>query len=165
MKVLLHYQAVAVLHQLMRSRRVSKVRNFRLTCQWPTSRSNTMPVRQMAQAAAQTLELTTATEQHGRLLISTALAAVTPELIWRYSSVIRSTSARMMEAPAKNCGLMIPQTPQLGGWLIFTADLAAVTPENTWRYSSVIRSTSMRMMEAAAENCGLMIPQTPQLGG
>ena len=64
-----------------------------------------------------------------------------------------------------NCGLMIPQTPQLGGWLISTADLAAVTPDITWRYSSVIRSTSVRMMEAAATNCGLMIPQTPQLGG
>ena len=24
----------------------------------------------------------------------------------------------MMEAAAQNCGLMIPQTPQLGGWLI-----------------------------------------------
>ena len=71
----------------------------------------------------------------------------------------------MMEAAARNCGLMIPQTPQLGGWLISTADLAAVTPDITWRYSSVIRSTSVRMMEAAAQNCGLMIPQTPQLGG
>ena len=71
----------------------------------------------------------------------------------------------MMEAAATNCGLMIPQTPQLGGWLISAAGLAAVTPDNTWRYSSVIRSTSVRMMEAAAQNCGLMIPQTPQLGG
>jgi hypothetical protein len=26
----------------------------------------------------------------------------------------------MMEAAARNCGLMIPQTPQLGGWLIST---------------------------------------------
>ena len=50
----------------------------------------------------------------------------------------------MMEAAAQNCGLMIPQTPQLGGWLISTAELAAVTPDNTWRYSSVIRSTSVR---------------------
>ena len=32
--------------------------------------------------------------------------------------MIRSTSVRMMEAAAQNCGLMIPQTPQLGGWLI-----------------------------------------------
>ena len=53
-----------------------------------------------------------------------------------------------------NCGLMIPQTPQLGGWLISTAGLTAVTPEITWRYSSVIRSTSMRMMEAAARTVG-----------
>ncbi len=50
----------------------------------------------------------------------------------------------MMEAAATNCGLMIPQTPQLGGWLISTAGVAAVTPEVTCRYSSVIRSTSMR---------------------
>ena len=41
-----------------------------------------------------------------------------PGITWRYSSVIRSTSVRMMEAAATNCGLMIPQTPQLGGWLI-----------------------------------------------
>ena len=40
--------------------------------------------------------------------------AVTPDITWRYSSVIRSTSVRMMEAAATNCGLMIPQTPQLG---------------------------------------------------
>ena len=60
----------------------------------------------------------------------------------------------MMEAAAQNCGLMIPQTPQLGGWLISTAGLAAVTPDNTWRYSSVIRSTSVRMMEAAARTVG-----------
>ena len=40
----------------------------------------------------------------------------------------------MMQAAATNCGLMIPQTPQLGGWLISTAELAAVTPDNTWRY-------------------------------
>ena len=97
--------------------------------------------------------------------IYSGLAAVTPDNTWRYSSVIRSTSVRMMEAAATNCGLMIPQTPQLGGWLISTAGLAAVTPDITWRYSSVIRSTSVRMMEAAAQNCGLMIPQTPQLGG
>ena len=32
----------------------------------------------------------------------------------------------MMEAAATNCGLMIPQTPQLGGWLISTAELPAV---------------------------------------
>ena len=50
--------------------------------------------------------------------ITAGLAAVTPEITWRYSSVIRSTSVRMMEAAATNCGLMIPQTPQLGGWLI-----------------------------------------------
>ena len=37
---------------------------------------------------------------------------------------------RVMEAAAENCGLMIPQTPQLGGWLISGADLAAVTPEH-----------------------------------
>ena len=48
----------------------------------------------------------------------------------------------MMEAAATNCGLMIPQTPQLGRWLISAAGLAAVTPDNTCRYSSVIRSTS-----------------------
>ncbi len=30
-----------------------------------------------------------------------------------------------------NCGLMIPQTPQLGGWLISAAELAAVTPDIT----------------------------------
>ncbi len=34
----------------------------------------------------------------------------------------------MMEAAAQNCGLMIPQTPQLGGWLISTADLASSHP-------------------------------------
>ena len=63
----------------------------------------------------------------------------------------------MMEAAAQNCGLMIPQTPQLGGWLISAADLATVTPDNGWwRYSSVIRSTSVRRMEAAAKNCGLI---------
>ena len=39
----------------------------------------------------------------------------------------------MMEAAATNCGLMIPQTPQLGGWLISTAELATVTPDITWR--------------------------------
>ena len=61
--------------------------------------------------------------------INSGLAAVTPDNTWRYSSVIRSTSMRMMEAAAKNCGLMIPQTPQLGGWLISTAELAAVTPD------------------------------------
>ena len=33
-----------------------------------------------------------------------------------------------MEAAAQNCGLMIPQTPQLGGWLISTADLASSYP-------------------------------------
>ena len=60
------------------------------------------------------------------------LAAVTPDNTWRYSSVIRSTSVRMMEAAATNCGLMIPQTPQLGGWLISTAGVAAVTPDITW---------------------------------
>ena len=90
---------------------------------------------------------------------------VTPDNTCRYSSVIRSTSVRRMEATTANCGLMIPQTPQLGGWLISTADLSAVAPDITWRCSSVIRSTSVRMMEAAATNCGLMIPQTPQLGG
>ena len=63
----------------------------------------------------------------------------------------------------QNCGLMIPQTPQLGGGYIHRGR-GGSTPDNTWRYSSVIRSTSVRMM-AAAENCGLMIPQTPQLGG
>jgi len=52
-----------------------------------------------------------------------------PGNTWRYSSVIRSTSVQMMEAAATNCGLMIPQTPQLGGWLISTADLATVTPD------------------------------------
>ena len=59
-----------------------------------------------------------------------------PGLTWtRYSSVIRSTSVRMMEAAATNCGLMIPQTPQLGRWLISTAELAPVTPDITaWRY-------------------------------
>ena len=57
-----------------------------------------------------------------------------PRTIHGDSSVIRSTSVRMMEAAAKNCGLMIPQTPQLGGWLISTAGLAAVTPDITWRY-------------------------------
>ena len=71
-------------------------------------------------------------------------AAVTPDITCRYSSVIRSTSVRMMEAAAANCGLMIPQTPQLGGWLISAADLSAVAPDITWRYSSVIRSTSVR---------------------
>ena len=67
------------------------------------------------------------TPQLGRWLISAAeLATVTPDITWRYSSVIRSTSVRMMEAAAENCGLMIPQTPQLGGWLISAAGLAAV---------------------------------------
>ena len=33
----------------------------------------------------------------------------------RYSSVIRSTSMRLRQAAATNCGLMIPQTLQLGG--------------------------------------------------
>ena len=61
--------------------------------------------------------------------ITAELTAVTPENTWRYSSVIRSTSSAMMEAAATNCGLMIPQTPQLGGWLISTAGLTAVTPE------------------------------------
>ena len=65
--------------------------------------------------------------------IAAELAAVSPEYTWRYSSVIRSTSVRMMEAAAENCGLMMPQTPQLGRWLISTAELAAVTPDNTWR--------------------------------
>ena len=58
-------------------------------------------------------------------------------------------SAMDEAARPQNCGLMIPQTPQLGGWLI-SAGLAAVTPDNTCRYSSVIRSTSVQMMEAAA---------------
>ena len=42
--------------------------------------------------------------------------------------MIRSTSVRMMEAAATNCGLMIPQTPQLGGWLISTAGAASSYP-------------------------------------
>ena len=69
--------------------------------------------------------------------IDSGWRAVTPDNTWRYSSVIRSTSVRMMEAAATNCGLMIPQTPQLGGWLILTAALAAVTPDNTWSEYSV----------------------------
>ena len=65
----------------------------------------------------------------------------------------------LMEAAATNCGLMIPQTAQLGRQLISTSQLATVTPDITWRYSSVIRSTSVRMMEAAAENCGRTVRQ------
>ena len=48
--------------------------------------------------------------------------------------VIRSTAAQMMEAAGStNCGLMIPQTPQLGRWLISTAELTEVTPDIPWR--------------------------------
>ena len=36
--------------------------------------------------------------------INSGLAAVTPEITWRYSSVIRSTSVRMMEAAARTVG-------------------------------------------------------------
>ena len=124
-------------------------------------------VRMMEAAAAELWAHDTSNASTWRVadIHSGVWRAVTPDNTWRYSSVIRSTSVRMMEAAATNCGLMIPQTPQLGGWLISTAELAAVTPDITWRYSSVIRSTSVRMMEAAATNCGLMIPQTPQLGG
>ena len=86
--------------------------------------------------------------------INSGTASSDPGHSCRYSSVIRSTSMRMMEAAAKNSGLMIPQTPQLGGWLISRAGVAPVTPDNTCRYSSVIRSTSVRMMEAAARTVG-----------
>ncbi len=47
--------------------------------------------------------------------INSGLATVTPEMTCRYSSVIRSTSMRLRQAAATNCGLMIPQTLQLGG--------------------------------------------------
>jgi hypothetical protein len=128
-----------------------------------TTRSRTTP-RFTSHRNSSTGRLETA--PHGRWQISTAeLATVYPEITCRSSSVIRSISMRMMEAAATNCGLMIPQTPQLGRWLISTAELATVTPEITCRSSSVIRSTSVQMMEAAATNCGLMTPQTPQLGG
>ena len=36
--------------------------------------------------------------------IAAGLAAVTPDNTWRYSSVIRSTSVRMMEAAARTVG-------------------------------------------------------------
>ena len=51
-----------------------------------------------------------------------------PGYTWRYWSVIRSTSVRMMEAAATNCGLMIPQTPQLGGWLISSSGTGHSNP-------------------------------------
>ena len=57
-------------------------------------------------------------------------ATVSPEITWRYWSVIQSTSMRMVEvASAQNCGRMILPIPQLGWWLISTAGAAAVTPE------------------------------------
>ena len=34
----------------------------------------------------------------------------------------------MMEAAAENCGLMIPQTPQLGGWLISNSGTGSSNP-------------------------------------
>ena len=71
----------------------------------------------------------------------------------------------MMEAAAKNCGLMIPQTPQLGGWLISTADLASSYPGN---YMAILVGDTLYFSAydgSSGTNCGLMIPQTPQLGG
>ena len=71
----------------------------------------------------------------------------------------------MMEAAAQNCGLMIPQTPQLGGWLISTAETGSSNPG---QYMEILVGDTLyfvRLMQAAAQNCGLMIPQTPQLGG
>ena len=59
----------------------------------------------------------------------------------------------MMEAAAKNCGLMIPQTPQLGGWLISTAELAQLPR----KYMAILVGDTLyfsAMMEAAATNCG-----------
>ena len=61
----------------------------------------------------------------------------------------------MMEAAATNCGLMIPQTPQLGGWLISTADwqqypgyYMAILVGDTLYFSA--------MMEAAAHELWAM---------
>jgi len=57
----------------------------------------------------------------GWLISAAGLATVPPEITWISLSVIRSTSVRMMEVAVLNCGLMIPQTPQLGRWPISTA--------------------------------------------
>ena len=86
-----------------------------------------------AQAAAQAPQ-PTATEQHGRWLISTAeLPAVTPDITWRYSSVIRSTSSAYDASSGTE--LWAHDTSNASTWRV--ADIhsggTAVTPDNTWR--------------------------------
>ena len=64
----------------------------------------------------------------------------------------------------KNCGLMIPQTPQLGGWLISSG----AGSSNPGQYMAILVGDTLYFSAhdgSSGTNCGLMIPQTPQLGG